>query len=466
MRDLKNHKHIHCIGIGGIGLSALAEIFLSRGYQVSGSDHKQSEVTERLSRAGASVFLEHDAANIKGADLVVYSAAVSLDNPELLAAAAEGIPAVTRAKLLGCLMGEYQRSIAISGTHGKTTTTSMVSLILKDAMKDPSILVGGNLSEIGGNVRIGQSAYFVTEACEYMDSFLSLKPNIEIILNIDSDHLDYFKDIDHIVSSFDTFARLVPEDGYVIAYSANPFVSSILDNLVCAVITFGFEEQCDYYASDILFDAMGMPSFTVSHMGIKLCSLQLAVPGEHNIANALAAFACCHTLKIATEQIALTLETFSGTQRRFDVIGITENKVKIVDDYAHHPTEIKATLKAARNIPHNDLWCIFQPHTYTRTLALFDDFAEALSGADKIILAEIYAAREKNITKISSSSLTDRILEQFPEKEVNFIEDFDEIAAFILKNAQPDDLVITMGAGDIYKVAETIIEMDAANMQP
>ena len=464
MIDLNNHKHIHCIGIGGIGLSALAEIFLSRGYQVSGSDQKESDITERLRAAGAKIFLQHDAKNIDGSDLVVYSSAVALDNPELSAAELRGIPAITRAQLLGCLMGEYQRSIAISGPHGKTTTTSMVSLVLKDAKMDPTILVGGNLSEIGGNVRIGHSGYFVTEACEYMDSFLSLKPNIEIILNIDSDHLDYFKDIDHIVSSFDTFSRLVPNDGYVIAYSANPFVSSLLDNLSCTVVTFGFEDQCDYYASDIIFDSLGMPLFSISHLGHKLCSLQLAIPGEHNVANALAAFACCHTLKIATEQIVLTLEAFSGTQRRFDVIGVTKNGVRVVDDYAHHPTEIKATLKAARNIPHNKLWCIFQPHTYTRTLALFDDFADALCDADKIILAEIYAAREKNITKISSSSLVEKIKEKFPAKEVYFIESLDAIADFILEAAKPNDLVITMGAGDIYKVAETIIEKDAATL--
>ena len=370
-------------------------------------------------------------------------------------------PAKKRAEVLG-IISRAKKCVAIAGTHGKTTTTSMVSLVLKDAGKDPTILVGGNLEEIGGNVRIGHSAYFVTEACEYMDSFLSLKPNIEIILNIDSDHLDYFKDIDHIVSSFDTFARLVPEDGFVIAYSANPFVSSLLDDLTCSVVTFGFDEQCDYLASDIIFDSLGMPSFTVSHMGKKLCSLQLAIPGEHNVANALATFACCHTLKVGTEQIARTLEAFTGTQRRFDVIGVTGNKVRIVDDYAHHPTEIKATLKAARNIPHQNLWCVFQPHTYTRTLALFDDFAEALSGADKIVLAEIYAAREKNITKISASSLADKILELYPGKEVHYIENLDAISDFILRSAGPEDLVITMGAGDIYKVAEAIIAKDAA----
>ncbi len=462
MIDLKNHKHIHCIGIGGIGLSAIAEIFLARGYAVSGSDIKASDVTERLTRDGAAIYFTHAAENINGCDLVIYSAAVSSDNAELKEAEARSIPALSRAQVLGCLMKEYDKSIAISGTHGKTTTTSMVSLVLKNAEVDPTILVGGNLSEIGGNVKVGKSDYFVTEACEYMDSFLSLRPKVEIILNIDSDHLDYFKDIDHIASSFDRFSRLVPDDGFVIAYSSNPFVSSILGNLTCNVVTFGFDEQCDYHASDINFNGVGMPSFNIYHMGVKQCSLQLSIPGEHNIANALGAFACCRTLGISAEVIVSTLAAFTGTQRRFDVIGVTKNNVKIVDDYAHHPTEIKATLKAARNIPFNKLWCVFQPHTYTRTLALFDDFASAFTDADKIILTEIYAAREKNIHKISSAELVERIKKECPQKDVYFVEDFEDIAEFLLQNTESGDLVITMGAGDIYKVAEQIIEQDAA----
>ncbi|MDD2189909.1 MAG: UDP-N-acetylmuramate--L-alanine ligase [Eubacteriales bacterium] len=460
MLNLNKFRHIHCIGIGGIGLSAIAEIFLSRGYRVSGSDMKESEITDKLVKKGAVIYSGHWAENIEGADLVVYSSAVSQDNPERTAAAEQGIPTASRAEVLGILMKEYENSIAIAGTHGKTTTTSMISLILENASKDPTILVGGNLQEVSGNVKIGNSSFFVTEACEYMDSFLRLNPRIEIILNIDSDHLDYFKDMEHIANSFERFANLVPEEGTVVAFDANPFVKSILKDLNCKVVTFGFNENCDYYATDIEFNSLGMPSFKIHNNGDILCTIQLSIPGEHNIANALAAFACCYGLDISTESIISTLEAFTGTQRRFDVIGVTKNNIKIVDDYAHHPTEIKATLKAAKNVPHNDLWCIFQPHTYTRTLALFDEFAESFDEADKIIMAEIYAAREKNIYKISSRELVNEIKRVNPTKEAYYFGNFEEIASFVLNNAQSGDLVITMGAGDIYKVAEIILEKD------
>ncbi len=460
MLNLKKFKHIHCIGIGGIGLSAIAEIFLNRGYHVSGSDMKESEITDKLIEQGAEIYLGHRAKNISDADLVVYSSAVSQDNPEITAAIENEIPTASRAEVLGALMKEYENSIAIAGTHGKTTTTSMVSLILENDAKDPTILVGGNLQEINGNVKIGNSGYFVTEACEYMDSFLKLNPKIEIILNIDSDHLDYFKDIDHIASSFNEFANLVPVDGTVIAFDANPFVNSIIDELKSKVVTFGFSERCDYYASDIEFNSSGMPSFQMHHGGEVLCTMQLSIPGEHNIANALAAFACCYGLGVPVESIVATLESYTGTQRRFDVIGVTQNNITIVDDYAHHPTEIKATLKAAQNIPHKDLWCLFQPHTYTRTLALFDEFAESFDAADKIVMAEIYAAREKNIYKISSKELVNEIKRVNPNKEIYYFGNFEEIASFVINNAQSGDLVISMGAGDIYKVAEIILEKD------
>jgi UDP-N-acetylmuramate--alanine ligase len=460
MLNLRKFKHVHCIGIGGIGLSAIAEIFLTRGYEVSGSDMKESEITDKLIKRGAAVYLGHRAKNIAGADLIVYSSAVAQDNPEIIAAVEAGVPIASRAEVLGALMKEYENSIAIAGTHGKTTTTSMVSLILENYGKDPTILVGGNLQEINGNVKIGGSGYFVTEACEYMDSFLNLKPKIEIILNIDSDHLDYFKDIEHIASSFNKFANLVPEDGTVIAFDANPFVNGIIDDLKRRVVTFGFSERCDYYATDIEFNSSGMPSFQVHHGGEVLCTIQLSIPGEHNIANALAAFACCHGLGVPVESVVSTLEAYTGTQRRFDVIGVTQNGITIVDDYAHHPTEIKATLKAARNVPHKELWCLFQPHTYTRTLALFDEFAEAFDDADKVVMAEIYAAREKNIYRISSRELVNEIKRVHPEKDIYYLGNFEEIASFVINNAITGDLVITMGAGDIYKVGEIILEKD------
>lgn len=459
MVKLADCRQIHCIGIGGIGLSAIAEILINRGYKVTGSDMRESDITKRLTKDGAHIFLGHRAENVENADLVVYSAAVAGDNPEIVRARELNIPTASRAEILGLLMSEYESSIAISGTHGKTTTTSMVSLILNHAQKDPTILVGGNLPEIGGNVRIGNSSHFVTEACEYMDSFLSLKPKIEIILNIDSDHLDYFKDIDHIASSFEKFASLVPEDGTIIAYDANPFVNSVVKERP-NVITFGFHETCDYYVSDIAFNADGMPSFSVNHGGQALCSIQLGVPGEHNILNALAAFACCHILGVEIEDMVETLSSFKGTQRRFDIMGVTSGGIKIIDDYAHHPTEIKATLSAVRNMKHNNLWCLFQPHTYTRTMALFDDFAESFADADKVVLAEIYAAREKNIYQISSKGLVDKIKQAYPNKEVYFFEDFEGIAGFVYNNGQEGDLVITMGAGDIYKAGELILEKD------
>lgn len=460
MVNLREYKKIHCIGIGGIGLSAVAEILLSRGYEVSGSDMKESDMVDKLRSHGIDITIGHLPENVENVDLVVYTVALSNENPELVRARELGIPTITRAQALGALMTEYENSIAVSGTHGKTTTTSMISLILRGADMDPTILVGGNLAEIKGNVYAGGKKYFVTEACEYMDSFLSFRPSIEIILNIDSDHLDYFKDVNHIAQSFSQFASLVPADGAVIAYDANPFVKSVIEDLPNA-ITFGLSEGCDYYASDIEFNAEGMPSFDVNHGGEVLCSVQLSVPGEHNILNALASFACCHIMGVSPEVISKILAEYTGTQRRFDLLGKTSTGVKIYDDYAHHPTEIKATLAAVKNMQHNTLWCLFQPHTYTRTMALMDEFAESFTVADKVVLAEIYAAREKNIHKISSTQVMDKIKANEPDKDICYFPEFDEIAEYVYANAQEGDLILTMGAGDIYRVGEKILALDA-----
>jgi len=458
--DFNSVHHVHCIGIGGIGLSAIAEILLHKGISVSGSDSKESEITDRLIEKGAVVYLGHREKNIKDADLIIYSAAVPPNNPELRAAKAEGIQVVTRAEALGELMRHSKNSIAVAGAHGKTTATSMISLMLRNAGKEPTILIGGNLTEIGGNVAVGDPDYFITEACEYMDSFLSLCPKYAVILNIDSDHLDYFKDIDHIVRSFETFANLVPDDGAVFAYDANPFVSSILKGLTRKCITFGFHEKCNYRADNIEFDREGFPAFSIAKDGKPLFNVRLHIPGEHNIANALAAVACATTMELDPDVIVKTLQDFNGTQRRFDIQGTTTRGVRIVDDYAHHPAEISATIKAARNVPHEKMWVIFQPHTYTRTLALHDDFAEALDLADKVVLAEIYAAREKNTHNVSSKSILAKMKEKNPGKEAWYIESTDEIADFVLAYAKPGDLVITMGAGDIYEAGEAILEKD------
>ena len=456
--NLRDYKHIHFLGIGGIGVSAIAEIMKDRGVVVSGSDMKESTVTQHLVSKGIRVYIGHDAANVEDADLIVYSNAVSMDNPEILRAKALGLPVIPRAEALGMLMDEYPVSVAVSGTHGKTTTTSMVSLILQKANKKPTILVGGILNELHSNVMIGEKEFFVTEACEYMDSFLHLRPMMEIILNIDSDHLDYFKDINHITESFRKFAEAVPPSGTIIAYDSNPFVKSVTEGLRCRVRTFGFNENSDYYAKNIAFDSMGHPSYDLYTKEGYVDRITLSVPGEHNVANSLAAIAAVMNLGVHDmDVIKKTLEEFRGTQRRFDIIGQT-NGFTIVDDYAHHPTEIRATLSAAQKLDHNKVWCLFQPHTYTRTLALMDQFADAFTDADVVCLAEIYAAREKNIYKLSSKTLMEKIKERHPEKDVQFFKSFDDIADFVLANASAGDVVITMGAGDIYRVGEMMIE--------
>ena len=458
--NLRDYKNIHFVGIGGIGVSAIAEIANAQGHKVTGSDMKESEVTQMLERNGIRVFIGHDAKNVELADLLVYSTAVSLENPELVRARERGIPVITRAEALGAVMQAYPVSIAVSGTHGKTTTTSMVSLILKNAKLDPTILVGGILNELSSNVAVGHSNYFVTEACEYMDSFLELNPWIEIILNIDSDHLDYFKDIYHIARSFKEFASHVPSGGFIVAFDGNPFVKTATEDLPCQVISFGYNETSDFYAKNIAFDEMGHPAYDLYSNGQVLGRIKLAVPGEHNVANSLAAIATCLKLGVSLNVICETLEHFKGTQRRFDIIGETSRGFKLIDDYAHHPTEIKATLAAAQKLPHKSVWCLFQPHTYTRTLALLNEFADAFVDADHVVLAEIYAAREKNIYKLSSRKLVETIKEKHPKKDVCYFPDFAAIADFVYNNAVEGDLVITMGAGDIYRVGEMIMEKD------
>ncbi len=456
--ELNGYRRIHCVGIGGIGLSAIAEILLSRGMEVSGSDIKESQVTETLRKLGAKIYIGHNADNVGDAEILIYSAAVSLENPEILRAKEMGIPCITRADALGGLMSDYELSIAISGTHGKTTTTSMVGLILQNAGLSPTVLVGGMLNEFHSNVVVGASEYFVTEACEYMDSFLSLSPRVEIILNIDSDHLDYFRDINHIAMSFEKFASSIPANGFVVAFDSNPFVKAVTSKLAGKVVNFGFSEESEYYAGDIDFNRQGMPRYTLYKYGEKLIDIQLAIPGEHNIVNSLAAAASCLELGVFPKVVKETLENFKGTRRRFDVIGKTKEGVSVIDDYAHHPTEIKATLAAAKKLDHKKIWCLFQPHTYTRTIALIDEFAAAFDDADVVVLAEIYAAREKNIHRISSRTLKRKIKERLPNKKVYYFPSFDGIAKFVRANAGSGDLVITMGAGDIYMVGELILE--------
>ena len=457
MADITNYKRIHCLGIGGIGLSAVAEILQDNGHIVSGTDMKPSDVTSHLESIGMKIYYKHEPENVEGVDAIVYSNAVSDDNPEVVRAKELGLPLFSRAEVLGMLMDRYDNSVAICGTHGKTTVTSMTSLILRNAAYKPTILVGGNLPEINGNVEIGENNYFVTEACEYMDSFLNLKPTIGVILNIDSDHLDYFKDMEHIVQSFRKFVEQIPAGGTIVAYGDNPFVKDILKDHNNK-ITYGYSEGNDFYAENIVFDENGYPAFDVYRKGSKVIHLELSVPGEHNVLNAMAAFVTAAYLKVDMAVIANTLKAFSGTHRRFDLTGITANGVKVIDDYAHHPTEIRATLAAAKNVKHNKLWLIFQPHTYTRTKALFDEFVDAFGEADKLILTDIYAAREQDIYNISTYKLFTAMKAKYPEREIFYVKDFEDIVNYVKKFAEKDDIAMTMGAGDVYKVGEMLIK--------
>ena len=453
--DFHNPIHAHFIGIGGISMSGLAEILLEEGFTVSGSDSKKSPLTEQLEEKGAIVYYGQRSCNLtEDVDLVVYTAAIHPGNPELVAAVEQNLPLLTRAELLGQLMKNYETPIAISGTHGKTTTTSMVSQILLDEEADPTLSIGGILKAINGNFRIGKSGYFVTEACEYTNSFLSFFPKIALILNIEADHLDFFKDIQDIRNSFRKFANLLPKDGTLIINGEIENLNEITDGLSCKVITFGRTASFDYRICDVTYDTNGFPSFCITTPNGEKCPLDLQVQGEHNTLNAAASYALADYLDVPKGLIASSLRSFHGAERRFEKKGVIGG-VTIIDDYAHHPTEIRAALTAAQHCQHKTLWCVFQPHTYSRTKSLFEDFASALTLADKVVLADIYAARETDTLGISSKDLANRIQEK--GKACYYFPSFDEIENFLLESCEQGDLLITMGAGDIVKVGESLL---------
>ncbi|MEY8427075.1 UDP-N-acetylmuramate--L-alanine ligase [Lachnospiraceae bacterium 46-15] len=451
--DFSKPIHVHFIGIGGISMSGLASILLKQQFRISGSDAKESPLTVWLEKEGAAVYYGQRASNIKdGTDLVVYTAAVHPDNPEYAEAAARGIPMMSRAELLGQLMRNYRTPIAVSGTHGKTTVTSMASHILLEADMDPTISVGGILKAIHGNIRVGGHETFITEACEYTNSFLHFYPRISLILNIDADHLDFFKDLEDIRNSFRLFAQRLPEDGTLIISSEIEKLHEITDGLPCRVVTYG--ENGEYAAENIFYDEWGHGSFDLVKQGISLGRICLKVPGKHNISNALAAAALADVLGIPVETMQRGLLGFSGTDRRFEKKGEIGG-VTVIDDYAHHPTEIRATLEAAQNCPHKTLWCVFQPHTYTRTKALMDDFADALCGTDEVILADIYAARETDNLGVSSEDLMKKINAR--GGNASYFTSFDAIENHLLEHCSAGDVVITMGAGDVVKIGEHLL---------
>lgn len=448
--------HIHFIGIGGISMSGLAEILLEEGFTISGSDAKESPLTDKLASEGVQISYPQSAANItSGIDAVVYTAAIHEDNPEFAAAKNTGLPMLSRAELLGQIMDNYANSVAVAGTHGKTTTTSMLSQVLLAADSDPTISVGGILKAIHGNIRVGHSDVFLTEACEYTNSFLNFHPKYSLILNIEEDHLDFFKDLADIRHSFRRFAENTAEGGTIIINGAIADYEEIVKDLPVSVVTYGLTEACDYYPSDITFDEKGCATYTAMHQGRALTSVKLNIPGMHNVSNSLAVIAAALSLKIELSTITSGISQFTGTDRRFELKGMYKDGVTVIDDYAHHPTEIAATLTAAQNYPHKRIICVFQPHTYTRTKAFLKDFSKALSLADVIVLADIYAARETDTLGISSKNIEDDL--KALGKEAYYFPSFDEIENFLQKKCMNGDLLITMGAGDVVKIGENLL---------
>lgn len=454
--DFEHPIHVHFIGIGGISMSGLAEVLLEEGFTISGSDNKPSPLTKKLEEAGATVFYGQKASNIiEGIDAVIFTAAIHEDNEEYQEALRKGLPMLTRAQFLGQLMTNYDMPVAVSGTHGKTTTTSMLSHILLAAQTDPTISVGGILNAIGGNIRVGHSEIFLTEACEYTNSFLEFFPKIGIILNIDEDHLDFFKDLADIRRSFRKFAELIPSDGFLVINGEIENLDEITGNLSCKVVTYGMDNSMDYSAANISHDRLGRVSFDFLKKGTFIERISLSVNGEHNVSNSLSALAVADILDIPAAVSGRGLNEFGGTKRRFEYKGEI-NGITVIDDYAHHPTEIRAALKAAENYPHREMWCIFQPHTYSRTKALFHDFTDALSLADHIVLADIYAARETDTLGVTSEGLAVELREK--GADAYYLPSFEEIGKFCLENCQKGDMLITMGAGDVVNIGEALLK--------
>ena len=447
--------HIYFTGIGGISMSGLAQILLSRNFKVSGSDTKESALTRQLASLGAYINYEQVSENINDSiDVLVYTAAVKQDNPELVAAKELGIPTLTRAEFLGQIMKNYDISIGVSGTHGKTTTTSMISQILLQADTDPTILVGGIMKSIDGNIRVGQSNLMITEACEYTNSFLSFFPTIGIILNVCADHMDFFNSLEEIRESFRKYAELLPEDGILIINGEIDNISYFTDGLKCKVVTFGQDNNFNYSFSNLCYNNFACGEFDIVVDGNIAEHIELKVPGLHNVLNAMAAISTCLELNISIHSIKKGLALYTGTDRRFQYKG-TVNGATVIDDYAHHPDEIEATLKTTKTYPHNETWCVFQPHTYTRTKAFLEEFAKALSLADHVVLAPIYAARETDTLGISSLNLLDELKKL--GADAYYFDTFDKIQQFLLKNILNDDLLITMGAGDVVLIGENLI---------
>lgn len=438
-------------------MSGIAAILQNWGFNVTGSDTSNSEAVQLLLKKGIKVVIGHSLEDVSTSDVVIYSAAIKPDDPEMLEAKRLGIPTIERADFLGEITRCYKDTICISGTHGKTTTTSMISLCFLEALKDPSIQVGALLKPISGNYRVGNSEHFIIEACEYVESFLKFSPKAEVILNIDNDHLDYFKTFDNIKNAFIKYVKLLPNDGILVINADDKNCLDLAKYTNGKVYTYGIDnENADFTAKNIIFDDDGFPEFNVFYKNEFFVKLKLSVPGRHNVLNALACTALCTEYAIERKDIEIALERFTGAHRRFEFKGKINGNVSVYDDYAHHPTEIMATYNSLSNKKYNKSWVIFQPHTYSRTKTLLDDFANALINFDHIIVLDIYAARERNIYNISSKDLVDKI--HSLGKDAKYISDFDKCTKYVKDNAEKNDIVVTLGAGTVTEIGPMLVK--------
>ncbi len=455
--NLKKYKNIHMIGIGGVSMSGIAAILKNWGFNVTGSDMSDSEAVQELKNKEIKVTIGHNLEDVANSDVVVYSAAIKKDDPEMLEANKLNIPTIERADFLGEITRCYKDTICISGTHGKTTTTSMVSMAFLEALKDPSIQVGAYLNAIKGNYLVGNSEHFIIEACEYVESFLKFSPKAEIILNIDNDHLDYFKTFDNIKNAFIKYVKLLPDDGILVINGDDKNCLDLKQYTNAKVTSYGINnKKADFYADNIVFDNDGFASFDVYNQGNLFGHFSLSVPGKHNVLNALACICLCVNYSIEIPYIQSALKKFTGAHRRFEFKGKINDTISVYDDYGHHPTEIVATANSLKNKKYNESWVVFQPHTYSRTKNLLDDFANALLNFDHIIVLDIYAARETNTYNISSKDLVDKI--NSLGKSALYIPDFDECVSFVKSHVKPNDVVMTLGAGTVTQIGPMLFK--------
>lgn len=452
---LENIRKLHFVGIGGVGMSAIAEVMLDKGYEISGSDLSESEVVQKLRAKGAVIYKGHAAANVEGKDAIVLSSAIHQDNPELVQAKKLGLKIFHRSDILAFLLNAA-KGIAVAGAHGKTTTSSMISVVLEHAGVDPTILIGGFVDYLNGNAKLGKSDYLVAEADESDGSFLKFYPHIAVVTNIEDDHMDHYGSMENIIKAFIQFVQnLDKENGLAILCFDNENIRNIAPQLDRRYISYALEHEADYTAADIVADGP-QTTFTVVYKGEKLGAVTLNIPGRHNVLNALATIAVCHKLGLSIEAIAAGFAVFTGTKRRFQT-KFRNDDVWIVDDYAHHPTEIQTTIKAARQTNPKRLVVAFQPHRYTRTQLLRKEFGSCFKGADVLILTDIYAASEESIPGVSGRTIVDEVKAQTGVDAV-YIEKLADIAPWLEQNRRKGDLIITMGAGNIYTVGETLAD--------